>query len=457
MHNLKRMLLVSACIISLAVPTPLAAAELNDSTATVSEVTDTTDVSESDVISNEDPAEPATPAEPTAPAEPETPDTGKDDANTDAPEDDTDITDNTTTTADSDNEDDPSAEEPEPEPEVKNGLVEEDGKTYFYRNGKKIKNKVVKAEEGVYYYLQKDGTLYTKTDTLVTDPATGKKYTFKEDGTAYTSVVKEVNGKYYFFSRYGSTAGKKGEVRKLYGYYYSFNADGTIMTNQKNVKVGDYYYYFGSTGKAYTDKWISRGGNKRTYFGKQGRALTNKWKYDGKKLYYLGKDGITESGFHKNGNTWYYIDKTTYVTKFKSNALYKSYNNIKGYSSSSSYLITVDTVANRTIIYKGYANHWTPYKVWKCSPGKSSTPTVKGTYYVGSKGYSFGGSDYTCYWYTQICRDYLFHSVLYQRGTFKIRDGRLGRNLSHGCVRLAIDNAKWIYDNIPRGTTIRIW
>ena len=27
-------------------------------------------------------------------------------------------------------------------------------------------------------------------------------------------------------------------------------------------------------------------------------------------------------------------------------------------------------------------------------------------------------------------------------------------NLSHGCVRLDIDNAKWIYDNVPGGTTI---
>ena len=31
-------------------------------------------------------------------------------------------------------------------------------------------------------------------------------------------------------------------------------------------------------------------------------------------------------------------------------------------------------------------------------------------------------------------------------------DGRVGIPLSHGCVRLQIDNAKWIYDNIPRGT-----
>lgn len=36
-------------------------------------------------------------------------------------------------------------------------------------------------------------------------------------------------------------------------------------------------------------------------------------------------------------------------------------------------------------------------------------------------------------------------------------DGRLGMHLSHGCVRLQIDNAKWIYNNIPRGTTVVVY
>ena len=39
----------------------------------------------------------------------------------------------------------------------------------------------------------------------------------------------------------------------------------------------------------------------------------------------------------------------------------------------------------------------------------------------------------------------------------EIKDGRLGINASHGCVRLALSNAKWIYDNIPRGTKVVIY
>lgn len=41
---------------------------------------------------------------------------------------------------------------------------------------------------------------------------------------------------------------------------------------------------------------------------------------------------------------------------------------------------------------------------------------------------------------------------IYNQGMFNNQDGRLAQNLSHGCVRLAIQDAKWIYDNIPYGT-----
>ena len=44
--------------------------------------------------------------------------------------------------------------------------------------------------------------------------------------------------------------------------------------------------------------------------------------------------------------------------------------------------------------------------------------------------------------------------MLYYQNSNRVMDGRLGINASHGCVRLAIENAKWIYDTIPRGTKV---
>lgn len=93
-----------------------------------------------------------------------------------------------------------------------------------------------------------------------------------------------------------------------------------------------------------------------------------------------------------------------------------------------------------------------------CSTGAWATPTVLGEYRVTGKGYSFG-SGHTCYYYyyyyyTQFFGDYLIHSVTYYQNTFTIMEGKMGVNISHGCVRLPIDHAKWIYDNIPYYTKV---
>ena len=127
------------------------------------------------------------------------------------------------------------------------------------------------------------------------------------------------------------------------------------------------------------------------------------------------------------------------------------------YASNTRYLILVDTTANRVGIYSGSVGKWNEVKKWVCTTGAKSTPTVKGTFTVQGKGKSFG-SGYTCWYYTQFYGNYLFHSVLYKQGSVSvIIDGRLGINASHGCVRLNINNAKWIYDNIPRGTKVVVY
>ncbi len=130
----------------------------------------------------------------------------------------------------------------------------------------------------------------------------------------------------------------------------------------------------------------------------------------------------------------------------------------QSYSSKTKYLILVDCSANRVGIFTGSQGNWTLKYYWTCTTGKSSTPTPKGTYTIASKGKYFNGATYTCWYYTQFYGNYLFHSVLYKKGSMtQISDGRLGENLSHGCVRLDISNAKWIYDNIPTNTKVVIY
>jgi len=117
-------------------------------------------------------------------------------------------------------------------------------------------------------------------------------------------------------------------------------------------------------------------------------------------------------------------------------------------------MILVNSSTNRVGIFYGSYGNWTLKYHWVCATGKASTPTVKGSYTIGSRGLSFG-TTYTCWYYTQFYGNYLFHSILYQPGSMtQVQESGLGTNASHGCVRLSLENAKWIYNNIPSGTKV---
>lgn len=126
------------------------------------------------------------------------------------------------------------------------------------------------------------------------------------------------------------------------------------------------------------------------------------------------------------------------------------------YSSPTPYLLMVNRSTHKVGVFQRGAGGWEFVHYWDCGDGAPGTPTVEGVFSVGSKGYYFDSGSARCYWYTQFRGNYLFHSVLYNKnGT--LMDGRVGMALSHGCVRLLIENAKWIYDTIPGGTTVVVY
>ena len=199
---------------------------------------------------------------------------------------------------------------------------------------------------------------------------------------------------------------------------------------------GDWGIIGTTTSKSYTDK--SAASNKRYYYtvrayvGNKDTALKNKY------------SSVYWSGYDSKGVT----DIDAIQAKMISRA--------NQYSSSTKWLLMADVKNNYVGVFNGKKGSWTQKKYWRCSSGALSTPTPTGTYTVTGKGYSFGHG-YTCYYYAQFWGDYLFHSVKYYQGTRVIMDGRLGMNISLGCVRLDINNAKWIYDNIPLGTKVVIY
>jgi lipoprotein-anchoring transpeptidase ErfK/SrfK len=331
-----------------------------------------------------------------------------------------------------------------------------------------------------HYYFQNNGQAYTK-GFLEFVHTNGKTYYFyfQSNGQAYTKGYKGVTSrayadgkgnleklddttKYHYYFQSNGQAYTKGYLKfvhtngKTYVFYFQKNGQGYTKgyLKYKHTDGKTYVSYLQSNGQAFTGGWKTING-KKYYFNKNGQASTGDQKISGK-YYYFNSVGVIQSGWVKENGTWHYYDKSTYERKFKSNTLHTAWQKIQSMSSDTKYFMVVDTDETQTMIFKGSKGNWEPIYNWNCSVGKESTPTVKGTFRVGVKGYSFG-SDYTCYYYTQFYGDYLFHSVLYHKNTFDIRNGRLGKHNSHGCIRLDISNAKWIYDNIPRSTKVLVY
>lgn len=125
--------------------------------------------------------------------------------------------------------------------------------------------------------------------------------------------------------------------------------------------------------------------------------------------------------------------------------------------SKTDFYIYVDTAKFRVNIFKGHLGNWTLLRSAPCSIGKPATPTIKGKFAIGNKGLYFkADGGVICKYFSQIHGGYLFHSVLYDSKGKKIVDGRLGMKISHGCIRLATEDAKYIYESIPAGTAIWI-
>jgi hypothetical protein len=124
--------------------------------------------------------------------------------------------------------------------------------------------------------------------------------------------------------------------------------------------------------------------------------------------------------------------------------------------SSGDYLIDVNLSAQRVTVYhKGQVLRSMP-----CSGGEPETPTPTGTFITNQKiKYSyverFGQAAY--YW-TRFYGPYLFHSVPYDKeGNLLTEElAKIGSPASHGCIRLYLEDAKWMYDELPLGVTVNI-
>lgn len=336
-----------------------------------------------------------------------------------------------------------------------NGVKTIKGETYYFKDGAKAVNTwyqdqfygpegtIVKsayaAKGDINVYLDEDGHLATGMF------AVNNAYAYFTKGVKSTATKWFTYNKknYYLVSGNAATS-----FRKIGKYYYNFASNGVLKTGFATIKGKR--YYFNTTGKA----------------GVKGRALTGLFKVKGA-YYYASKNGVlvTNKTLKLKGKK-YTFNKTGKCTKVAAiRKLTGMDAKAQKYTSPTKYLILVNKSSHTVAIYKGSQDNWKKVRSFLCTVGKPSTPTTSGVFHIGQtkgkyvKARYFDSYPSRCWYPTRIHDGYMFHSVLYKIASKPgaLNNGRLGANLSHGCIRLAINNAKYIHDVIPAGTTTVIY
>ena len=337
---------------------------------------------------------------------------------------------------------------------------------------------------GTWYYMGENGAMKTGWYQV-----NGAWYYSNGSGAMQTGWLNR-GGTWYYLT--GSGAMATGWIN-LGGTWYYLNPGNGDMVGAGWHLINNKWYYFGGSGAMYSHRWI---GN--YYVGGNGEMLTNTWVGS----YWVGADGKwipnydpdANANWVKSGNTWYYQrpDGSRLTNSWKringswyyfgaDGAMTTGWKYVDGYKfyfgtdgkmvqdvdsligKQSSYKLTVNRVKCQVTAYAANetGNYCIPVKTFTCSVGKAATPTHVGTYQTVRKsnpvelmGPSWGkyGTQINAYgdW---------FHSVACSNPdpTYSLAAGNynmLGQPASHGCVRLCVRDAKWIYDNCGLYTTV---
>ena len=340
-----------------------------------------------------------------------------------------------------------------------NGLATYNGDTYLVTKGKVDKSQSGLVQCNNEWYLLKSGEVRTDYSGLA---QYNNQWFYIDCGRLnwdYSGITKYNNEWFYVetgrLNWHYNGLGQSGN-----DWYYIVNA--RVNWNYTGLVQKDSDWFYVENGKLdwnYTG--LVQKGNE-WFFVRNGRL---DWSYTGlacyKDAYYYVKNGRLNwnySGFAQiDGQGEYYEVRNG---RMVGGPLAKMQTVANNQTSRTNYIVVVDRATHRVGVFKGKKNNWVNVKYYKCCVGKSSTPTISGTYNVGVKGKYFDtGTKGRCWYYTQISGNYLFHSVIYDRQSTpkKIIDNSMDAAVSHGCVRLDLDNAKWIYDSIPKNTKVIIY
>ena len=282
---------------------------------------------------------------------------------------------------------------------------------------------------------------------------TGDAFLIKMDGYAKQLDVRgdgvSVDGKGFveqadLYGMYSSLSVSCGQKNNLsYSYFYD-NALSIVETVEVWDTVTRDTYLYSSSGLYGAIRFLPAGTKLLHYYLHDGASAASVYTDDGQ----FGYVSVNCIQIPKELE----LSKTDY-----SQATLEGFVDKMGYSSSSKYLIWVSLKTQTVNIFTGKKGSWSLVKSAPCASGKPATPTVKGTFRVQYRYNTWVFDGYKVRYVTGFYEGYAFHSRSYNNSFTVLLDPTIGEPASHGCLRMLDEDCKYIYDNIPYGTTVVVY
>lgn len=149
----------------------------------------------------------------------------------------------------------------------------------------------------------------------------------------------------------------------------------------------------------------------------------------------------------------YVGNKCIYTTKKYSTEVKTAFVNSKGYSSKTKYLIWISHYTQQVSIFQGSKGKWKMIRTFTCATGTAQNHSPRGVFKITYKEKGWFYTSTKELYVTHYKGRNSFHTrPLWNNGT--VQNPTIGKPASHGCVRCYNQDAKYIYDNMPIGTTV---
>ena len=333
------------------------------------------------------------------------------------------------------------------------GVVRRDGTLRYYEDGLLCQQEGWILQDGEKYYVNSDGSVRISSLFRADDAA----YYVDTAGRMVHGFFR-VDDRLRYFDAEGKLKEEEGWLELDGKWYYVDDTAGIVTAKDcpAEEESEDAPYIYGADSSAMGEKigrYTVKG--KDYLFDPDGVLLMGKVPVDAYSFFYTDGDGavMKDQDFELDGLTCHAgPDGRVYTGTMSGKAV--------SYGSYTDYLILCNLDTQRTAVFEGEKGNWRLLREMLVSTGAPINPTPKGEYSTTVHTEHFNNYGVRAWYATGFIGGlYLFHSSPYEIDSEPkvCTDDRLGIPASHGCVRMRLEDAKWMYDLLPLETKVVIY